>query len=87
MTKKLALMLMAVTALGLSACDDKTTTESTEKSEVGGTTIEKEVTTETTTDGQGNVSQETKTETSVDPAGALNKETTTTESTETKEAQ
>lgn len=86
MTKKLALMMMAVMALGLSACDDKTTkTEATETSEVGGTTVEKETTTETTVDDKGQVSQETKTETTVDPQGAMNKETTHESTTETKD--
>lgn len=84
MTKKLAL-LMAFMALGLSACDNKSTTETTEKSEVGGTTIERQTTTETTTNSDG-TSQETKTETTVDPQGLMNKETTEHESSTTQES-
>ncbi len=86
MNKHTALMLLAVTSLGLAACDDKTTTEQTQKSEVGGTTIEKTTTTETTSDGDGNVSKEVETKTTVDPEGMMNKETTVHESaTDTKE--
>ena len=86
MTKHFALMLVAVLALGgLAACDDKTSTETTESSEVNGTTVEKTVTTETQSDGDSS-STETKVETTVDPEGVMNKETTTHESTETKEA-
>jgi uncharacterized lipoprotein YehR (DUF1307 family) len=87
MTKNFALMLMAVLALGgLAACDDKTTTETTESSDVNGTVIERTVTTETESDGD-NSSTETTIETTVDPEGLMNKETTTHESTETKEVE
>jgi hypothetical protein len=88
MIKQSALMLLAIASLGLAACDDKTTTEQTQKSEVGGTTVEKTTTTETTTDGDGNVSKEVETKTTVDPEGMMNKETTVHEqTTDTKETE
>lgn len=89
MMKNIALMLLAVSSLTLMACDDqKTKTESSQKSEVeGGTTMERVTTTETKTDDSGNAKQETETKTTTDPQGLMNKETTTektTQSTETK---
>lgn len=81
MKKNIALTMVAVLALGLAACKEKSTTEVTDTSEVNGTTIEKTTTTETTVEDDGDVSKETTTETTVDPEGLMNKETTT----ETKE--
>lgn len=77
MRNKLALMLIAAAALGLSACDDQktTSTETTEVSTIDGTTTESVTTTETTVDEDGNMSVETDSETTVDPEGLMNQET------------
>ncbi len=86
MTKYFMLTIMALTTLGLAACDDTTTkTESTQKAETpAGTVVERTTTTERTNDGDGNVKQESKVETTVDPKGMMNKETTTETSTESQ---
>lgn len=85
MKKNFVLIAMAVLALGLTACKEKAKTETTETSEVGGTTTEATTSTETTVKDDGATTTETKTEKTVDPAGLGNKETTesstTTEST------
>jgi hypothetical protein len=77
MKKNIALTLVAVLALGLAACKEKSTSEVTEESNVNGTHVEKTTTTETTVEDDGDVSKETTTETTVDPEGLMNKETTT----------
>lgn len=80
--KNFMLFSMAALALGLSACkEEKTKTETTEKSVVNGTTIESTTTTETSVDDEGNRSSQTRRETTVDPEGMMNKETTTEETT------
>jgi uncharacterized protein YpuA (DUF1002 family) len=86
MNKSFMMVALAVTTLGLAACDEqKTKTESTQKSETSsGTAIEKQTTTETKKDSDGNVNREVKTETTVDPKGLMNKETTTQESTDSQ---
>lgn len=86
MTKYMMLTLLAVTTLGLAACDDTTTkTETTQKGETAaGTVVERTTTTETTNDGDGNVKSESKVETTVDPKGLMNKETVTEKATESQ---
>lgn len=79
---KTYMMLAAVLALGLGACDEQTTSsEITETSVVNGTEVESTTSTETTVDGEGNRSQTTESTTTVDPEGMMNKETVTEEST------
>jgi hypothetical protein len=87
MTKYFMMMIMAVTTLGLAACDDATTkTQNTQKAEtLSGTVVERTTTTESNNDGDGNVKSESKVETTVDPKGLMNKETTTEESTDSQE--
>ena len=80
MKKNMALALVAVIALGLSACKKDETTTASETTEsvtsADGTTTETTTTTETVVDPQaGTVTEETTTETTVDPAGVMNKET------------
>lgn len=77
MKKHFLLSAMAVLALGLTACNDesKSSTESSEKSVINGTTVERHTTTETSVDENGNVDRQVDTETTVDPEGMMNKET------------
>lgn len=74
---------LAVLAFGVAACDNKSTTETTETSEVNGTEVEKTTEATTTTDGDETTTT-TETTTTVDPEGLGNKETET-HTTETKE--
>ena len=77
MKKNIALVMVAVAAMGLSACKEKVSqTEVVEKSTVNGTTVESKTTTETSVDDEGNRRIEAETKTTVDPEGMMNKETT-----------
>jgi hypothetical protein len=84
-TKSVTMIALAFLVLGLPACKDKAKTETTQKSVVGGTTVEKTTTTETTVDDDGDRTREVETKTTVDPEGMMNKETTTHEETVTEE--
>lgn len=77
MKKHIALAAVAALTLGLAACDDKETTktETTEQSDVNGTVVETNTTSETTVDEEGNTTREYESKTTVDPEGMMNKET------------
>ncbi|HEY8190650.1 MAG TPA: hypothetical protein VIF12_08185 [Micavibrio sp.] len=77
MKKNLALMLMAVAALSLSACKDKQAkTESTEVSTTAdGTKVETKTSSDVKIDDEGNRTGTVKSKTTVDPEGMMNKET------------
>lgn len=76
----LTIMAMAVLALGISGCKDKTKSETTEKSVVNGTTVENKTSTETTVDDNGDTTRDVESKTTVDPEGLMNKRTTEEES-------
>lgn len=79
MRKNVILAVMAVTALGLSACKEKSTTSMTDAS---GTTTETTVSKDVTNHSDGTQTGTVDTKTTVDPQGMMNK--TTTEETHTE---
>ncbi len=80
MKSKMALIVMALTALSLSACKPKSETsyESTEKAvDANGTETKTETSADVTTDSEGKTEGTVETTTTTDPEGMMNKETTT----------
>ena len=79
MRNTVILAVMAVTAIGLSACKEKSTTTATD---ANGTTVQSTVSKDLDQHSDGRVTGTVETKTTVDPPGMMNK--TTTEETKTE---
>ena len=81
MRNNVILAVMAVTALGLSACKEKSTTTATD---ANGTTTESTVSKDLDQHSDGRVTGTVETKTTVDPPGMMNKTTAEESKTEVK---